>query len=343
MFLTLAISTISCAQQTEIKEDGIYAKFMTSKGDIICQLEYEKTPMTVANFVGLAEGDFQVNGVKISKPFYQNLKFHRVIANFMIQGGCPQGTGAGNPGYAFPDEFDPSLKHDKPGILSMANAGPGTNGSQFFITHVPTPHLDNRHSVFGHVIEGMDIVNTIAQNDELYDVKIIRVGDAANKWNAQESFNKAYDKIAQVEAEKKAAIAKITSMTKEEYAKDYFEKVKKIAPKAKQTPSGLIAVIQSQGDKTKIASGDKLKVHYTGKFMSGEKFDSSVDRGAPMEFQYKIQGMIPGFEEAIGMLGKGGKATFYIPYYLAYGAQDRPGLPAYSDLVFEVQIVDIQK
>ena len=167
--------------------NGIYAKLITSKGAIVVHLEHEKTPGTVGNFVALAEGNLENTAKPQGTPYYDGLKFHRVIPDFMIQGGCPQGTGTGNPGYQFDDEFHPDLKHHGPGVLSMANAGPGTNGSQFFITHIATPWLDGKHTVFGNVIEGQDIVDAIEQGDTM-TVEILRQGEAAVSWNAVEAF-----------------------------------------------------------------------------------------------------------------------------------------------------------
>ena len=169
-------------------ENGIYAKFNTSKGSVLVKLTHDLTPGTVGNFVALAEGNLENKVKPQGTKYYDGLTFHRVIPDFMIQGGCPLGSGTGDPGYKFDDEFHPSLKHDKPGILSMANAGPATNGSQFFITHVATPHLDGMHSVFGHVIEGQEVVNTIAQGDKIESVKIIRSGDKAKAFDAPKVF-----------------------------------------------------------------------------------------------------------------------------------------------------------
>lgn len=174
--------------------DGLYAKFETSKGDILVQLEFEKTPLTVCNFVGLAQGTLKTN-VRQGKPFYDGLNFHRVIANFMIQGGCPLGTGTGSPGYRFADEFDPSLRHSGPGILSMANSGPGTNGSQFFITHGPTPHLDGKHTVFGKVVQGQNVVDAIRKDDKLVKVTIGAVGEKAKTFKAFKTDQVTFDKL----------------------------------------------------------------------------------------------------------------------------------------------------
>ena len=171
-------------------EDGLYAKITTNRGEILLRLHYEKTPMTVMNFAGLAKGKLKSSRPE-GEPYYDGLTFHRVIDNFMIQGGCPEGRGTGGPGYRFPDEFDTSLRHDGPGVLSMANAGPGTNGSQFFITHVATPHLDGRHSVFGRVVEGQDVVNSVRGGDVMEKVEILRLGADAEAFEvSQEAFDR---------------------------------------------------------------------------------------------------------------------------------------------------------
>src|SRR5690606_29665569 len=175
------------------------------KGSILIKLTHDKTPGTVGNFVALAEGSLENSARPQGKPYYDGLKFHRVIPDFMIQGGDPNGTGSGGPGYNFDDEFHPELRHDTPGVLSMANAGPGSNGSQFFITHVATPWLDDKHTVFGNVIEGQNVVDTIMQGDIIESVEIIREGDDAKNWNAVEAFRIFEGSRAKREAEARAA------------------------------------------------------------------------------------------------------------------------------------------
>lgn len=325
-------------------ETGIYAEFTTTKGVILVQLDYDKVPMTVANFVGLAEGNFTVDdSIQYTAPFFDGLKFHRVIADFMIQGGDPQGTGSGGPQHRFHDEFHADLKHSGPGILSMANSGPNTNGSQFFITHKETPWLDNKHSIFGHVIFGQDVVNAIEQNDVMTSVKIIRKGKVAKQWDATKEFAAVRAKILEEEAAQKAMYEKIAAMTPEEYSEYMYQEVLKTEPNAQKSESGLVYVIHEEGEGRKAQKGVGLKVHYRGTFRAdGKQFDASYDRGQPMAFTFMEQRMIPGFEEGLAMLAKGGKAKLIIPYYAAYGAQGRPGaIPPYADLVFDIEIVDI--
>jgi peptidylprolyl isomerase len=351
--LSLFVATAAIAGDGEKKkkakkpklEKGMYAEFKTTKGNIIISLEYDKVPMTVANFVGLAEGDFIVDDtIEYKEPFYDGLKFHRVIDNFMIQGGDPQGNGSGGPEHRFHDEIVESLKHSGPGILSMANSGPNTNGSQFFITHKDTPWLDGKHTVFGHVIHGQDVVNAIVKDDIMEEVKIIRKGKIAKKWDATEHFKVVRDSILEIEKAKQAEFEKIAAMSQEEYGNFMYEEVLKTDPSAKLSSSGLVYSIANPGDELKPEEGTTMTVHYRGTFRKdGKQFDASYDRGQPMTFKYKVQRMIPGFEEGLGMLGKGGKARLIIPYYAAYGAKGRPGaIPPYSDLVFDIEIVDLK-
>jgi peptidyl-prolyl cis-trans isomerase A (cyclophilin A) len=267
-------------------EPGIYAVITTPKGKIVCRLEYEKTPMTVGNFIALAEGVHPQTTAKKGKPLYDGLTFHRVIDKFMIQGGDPQGNGMGGPGYKFQDEFDLTLRHDKPGVLSMANSGANTNGSQFFITHVPTPWLDNKHTVFGHVVEGMDVVNAIKQGDTKTKVEIVRVGDAAKAFDAVHSFQNGAELI-----KKKAEASRANAKA------DWEAKVKSKFPAAIGTPSGLYYVIDTEGTGAVARTGQTVVAHYTGMFWDGKKFDSSKDRGTPFEFPIGQGRVIAGWDE----------------------------------------------
>jgi peptidylprolyl isomerase len=313
-------------------EDGLYASLVTSKGKILIELEFEKTPLTVANFVGLAEGTKEYNDSKgrTSGRYYDGLTFHRVIADFMIQGGCPLGSGTGGPGYNFTDEFDPSLKHDKPGVLSMANAGPNTNGSQFFITHVPTPHLDGKHSVFGHVVTGQDVVDAIEKGDSLVRIDIIRVGDKAEGFASDQ---KAFD-ILLAGIEKKKANAEKERIEKEQTI------IKIKWPNAKKTDSGLMYTVLKEGSGDKPTTGTMISVHYTGMLVDGSKFASSVDQGEPIPIPVGTGRVIAGWDEALLDMKKGEKRILIIPPDLGYGNKQKGPIPPNSTLVFEVELVD---
>ena len=314
------------------KEDGMYAVFTTSKGKIVCKLEYEKTPMTVGNFVALCEGKHPLAAAYTGKPFYDGLTFHRVIPNFMIQGGDPQGTGAGDPGYKFSDEFDPSLKHTGPGTLSMANAGPGTNGSQFFITHVATPWLDGKHTIFGHVVEGQKVVNEIAQGDKMETVRILRNGKAATAFDAVHAFKSGEENM-----KKKAE----ESMKADKASWD--AKVKAKFPTAKKTASGLYYVVDKEGTGAIAKVGQTVVAHYTGTFWDGQKFDSSKDRNQPFEFPLGQHRVIAGWDEGFGLFKVGTTGKLIIPYYLAYGERGNPGgIPPKADLIFEVEMLGVK-
>ncbi|MEE3999330.1 peptidylprolyl isomerase [Tenacibaculum sp. FZY0031] len=308
-------------------DNGIYAKFTTPKGDILVNLEYEKTPGTVGNFVALAEGNLENSAKPQGTPYYNGLKFHRVIADFMVQGGCPQGTGTGNPGYKFDDEIHPELKHDAPGKLSMANAGPGTNGSQFFITHVATPWLDGKHTVFGSVVEGQDVVDAIAQDDTM-DVEIIRVGDAAEAFNAVEAFRTFEGAREKREAEAKAK---------------QKELLDQVAAGYDETPSGLRYKILQNGDGKQATKGAMVSVHYKGQLLDGTVFDSSYKRKQPIDFAIGVGQVIPGWDEGIQLLKVGDKARLVIPSDLAYGAQGAGGvIPPNATLIFDVELMNVK-
>jgi len=309
-------------------QDGIYAKFNTPKGEILVKLTYDKTPGTVGNFVALAEGNMENTSRPQGKPYYDGLKFHRVIADFMIQGGCPLGTGTGDPGYKFDDEFHPDLTHDGPGVLSMANAGPGTNGSQFFITHVATPWLDNKHTVFGHVEQGQEVVDAIAQGDKIESLEIVRVGDEAQNWNAIEAF-----RTFEGAREKRIAAEKAKAEAEMEKLAAGFEKTK----------SGLRYKIIQKGSGAKAENGKIVSVHYEGSLANGQIFDSSYKRNQPIDFTLGIGQVIPGWEEGIALLKVGDKGRFVIPSHLAYGSAGAGGvIPPDATLIFDVELMAVK-
>ncbi|GAK98225.1 probable peptidyl-prolyl cis-trans isomerase [Nonlabens tegetincola] len=309
-------------------QEGLYAKFDTTKGEILVQLHYDKTPGTVGNFVALAEGNLENQAKPQGTPYYDGLKFHRVIPDFMIQGGDPQGTGAGGPGYKFDDEFHPELRHDGPGVLSMANAGPGTNGSQFFITHVETAWLDDKHTVFGKVMEGQDVVDAIEQGDEIKKVSILRQGENAEAFNAVESFR-------QFEGAARA---------REEQAKKQAEQeLEEIAAGFNKTESGLRYQIINHGEGKQAEKGKTVSVHYKGMLANGKVFDSSYSRNQPIDFPLGMGQVIPGWDEGISLLKVGDKARLVIPSHLGYGASGAGGvIPPNAVLVFDVELMDVK-
>ena len=336
LFTAIIVLTIfSCSPKLE---DGIYAKVNTNKGEIQLQLTYDQTPVTVANFVSLAEGtNTQVDSIYSGKPYYDGLIFHRVIQDFMIQGGDPTGTGQGGPGYRFDDEIVPELKHDGPGVLSMANAGPGTNGSQFFITHKETPWLDGKHTVFGRVTEGQSVVDSIAQNDTIIGITIIRKGRDAKKFDATTTFENYFLEKDKVKNDKRDALVALEQS-------------------ATYTDSGLGVVITTKGDGEAVSTDKTVMTHYAVYFEDGRLLDTSLADVAraynmynpnrpyqpiPARVDADAQ-MITGFKEGLRLLSVGDKATLYLPYELAYGANGGRGIPPQTNLIFEVEVVGLE-
>lgn len=309
-------------------QDGIYAKFNTPKGEILVRLTHDKTPGTVGNFVALAEGNMENTAKPQGTPYYDGLKFHRVIADFMVQGGCPQGSGTGDPGYKFDDEFHPELRHSGPGVLSMANAGPGTNGSQFFITHGATPWLDNKHTVFGFVEQGQDVVDGISQGDLIESLEILRVGEEAKDWNAIEAF-----RVFEGARERRIAQAKAQAEAEMEQLAAGFD----------STKSGLRYKFIQKGKGTKAENGKLVSVHYEGSLPNGQVFDSSYKRKEPIDFTLGIGQVIKGWEEGIALLQVGDKARFVIPSHLAYGSAGAGGvIPPDATLIFDVELMGVK-
>ncbi len=326
LFSLTMIPSGAMAQGEAGLADGLYAKMDTDKGIILLQLFYKQAPLTVTNFAGLALGKMDTD-VKKGEKFYDGLTFHRVIPDFMIQGGDPEGTGRGGPGYRFQDEFCPELKHDSPGILSMANAGPGTNGSQFFITHKATPWLDGKHTVFGKVVTGMEVVNAIKKGDKIKTVEILAIGDEAQAFRTDQA---GFDAI----------ITNRSAKDMEAFKEQMHEKY----PDAVETESGLMYVMVQEGTGPAVTAGATVQVHYTGLFTTGKKFDSSRDRGKPIEFVLGKGQVIKGWDIGIEGMKKGEARQLLIPYPLAYGERGYPGaIPPRCTLIFDVELVGIQQ
>ena len=366
---SIALSSCKSSKYPDL-EDGLYADIQTAKGDIVVKLEYDKTPVTIANFISLAEGSntFVAEEHK-GKKFYDGLTFHRVMKDFMIQGGDPLANGTGNPGYKFMDEFNDSLVHDKKGILSMANGGPNMNGSQFFITHKATPWLDNRHSVFGEVVMGMSVLDSIANvpvaagNKPMEEVKmntivIIRNGKEAKKFDAvavmTDYFDKEGERLAAVEAEKQEKIEAVKKV-KATFAAGLADG----KAKAKAYPSGLkvLSIVDSKDKKP--ALGSKVMVMYAGYLEDGTLFDSNYEEIAtkyntfderrkqgggyfPTEMSYSTDSpLISGFREGLLSMKVGDKVRVFIPSHLGYGEQGGGPIPPGADLVFDLEITGL--
>ena len=310
-------------------EDCMYAKINTTKGEILIQLEYEKTPLTVANFVALAEGTMENKKKDLGTPYYDGLKFHRVIADFMVQGGCPEGSGMGDPGYKFADEFHPELKHDKGGVLSMANSGPGTNGSQFFITHKETPWLDGKHSVFGFVVDGMDVVNLIKQGDTLESISIERIGDEANRFIANEESFSNYIALANEKIIAKQALRQIDF---ENYANSTY-------PDAYKNESGYFTVINKQGDGNLVSNGQIVSVDIALKANSGQVMREA---GSPIKFTLGSGDIISIIDSNVIEMSIGESRTILAPYEYVFGEAPSGNIPQDSFIIFDLVLISVE-
>ena len=354
VILLLAISFLVACKPSKYKDlqDGLYADIETDKGFILVQLHEKEVPLTVANFVTLAEGTntFVSDSLK-GKKYFDGIKFHRVINDFMIQGGDPLGTGQGGPGYRFEDEFpkdskgDLLYKHDQVGVLSMANSGPGTNGSQFFITHKPTPWLDGKHSVFGLVKEGQSVVDSIAKDDLIKHITILKVGSDAKRFDAVQVFETEFKKSQALKVERLKNQAEKEKNRYDAYLKDradFYEK--QDYAKAKILPSGLGVLVLKKGKSGAKVSTDKpVTMHYTLHFADGKLFQSTRENNSPFVCTIDQQPMIAGFTEGIIGLGEGAKVRLFVPYQLAWGERGNPTFPPKTDVVFDIEILKIEK
>lgn len=329
--LLLTVLLMGCNSLESQLDDGLYARIVTERGDIVVELTYKKTPLTVRNFVGLAEGSIEHTRAE-SDPFYDGLTFHRVVDDFVIQGGDPKGDGTGGPGYSFPDEIDSSLTHSEAGVLSMANSGPDSNGSQFFITLDATPWLDGMHTVFGEVVRGMDVVRSIQPGDKIETIDIIRVGEEARSFETDQA---AFDQ----------SLAEAQAADREEAKRAKAAQLKQIQqswPNAERTESGVFYVIQKEGEGPSPERGDTVAVHYTGSLLTGVPFESTENREEPVRFTVGTGGVIPGWDEVLLDMKAGETRTAIVPPELAYGADGARGIiPPHSYLVFEVELVSV--
>jgi cyclophilin family peptidyl-prolyl cis-trans isomerase len=357
--LALTVSMTSCKSKYPNLENGLYAEFVTNKGTFVAKFYFEATPLTVANFVELAEGKHEmVDSAYTGKPYFNGLTFHRVIKDFMIQGGDPSGDGSGNPGYRFPDEIVDTLKHTKKGLLSMANAGVATNGSQFFITLKETPWLDGKHTVFGEIVVGQEIVDSIGMvettkpGDKPVIAVVIQEVNIINKGVTVPSFTSEMEKIEAAKKEREDRLYRVAAAT--------ARGLNDLKELADELPSGLKMFWRNKGDGVKPEEGSKIHMNYSGFLDDGTLFDTNVveiaekydavdpqklERGlyVPTVSDYSKEArLIPGFREGLLQMSVGDKTILYIPAHLAFGEQGIPNvIPPNSDLVFELELVDI--
>lgn len=376
VLLMALVTATACKDEYPELEDGIYTEIITNKGTMVLRLEYQKAPVTVANFISLAEGtNTLVDSVHIGKKYYNGLTFHRIIDEFMIQGGDPTGTGTGSPGYKFNNEFSDDLKHDKVGTLAMANSGPNTNGSQFYITEVPTPFLDGSYNIFGYLVLGEDVLHTLAGVETtkpgdrpvdpviMNEVNIIRKGKEAKNFDAPSVFKNHFAEAEKLEKER---LAKIEQAERERAEKtkiaaaDMKPALETYEGKSTTLASGLKMFNITKGSGPKPKTGDIVKLNYEGYFTDGRLFDSNVksveenygmynDRKdaaqgynpMPMPFSPDAQ-MIPGFKEAVNQMIVGDRSFFYLPAHLAYGERGNRVIPPNTDLIFIIQMVEVE-
>lgn len=321
----------ACADDYADLGDGLFAVIQTDRGEIVISLEYERAPMTTANFVGLAEGTISSTRGD-SVRYFDGLTFHRVVPGFVIQGGDPAGNGTGGPGYEFPNEIHDELSHDSDGVVAMANSGPHTNGSQFYITLAPTPHLDGGYSIFGHVVAGQDVLESIQQGDEMTTVEIVRNGAAAKAFDASEQ--RFRERISEAEtllaAEALAARREALALMAEQY------------PDAQERSSGIYLSSDEQGVLTP-SSGQQVTFHYTASVLGGEQFDDSRGRDDPLTVTIGDAGLLPGLDAALRAMSVGQKAIAIIPPELAFGDGGVSGaIPPWSFIVFDIEILSIE-
>jgi peptidylprolyl isomerase len=332
-------ATPAVARPDTSSASGVFAEITTQKGKMLCKLYYEQVPLTVANFVGLIEGT--KNSIKpLGTPFYDGLKWHRVVKDFVIQGGDPNGDGSGGPGYSFADEFDPNLKHDGVGILSMANSGPATNGSQFFITHKATPWLDGKHSVFGRVIKGIDVVNAVEQDDDIQSIKIIRKGPKAQLFVIDQAKFEAIQTQAKV-AEEAYKVKEAALM--EEKMRTTEVRIKQMYPNAIKTPTGIYYTITQVGTGPKAVKNAEVKFHSVGKILDGQTLDDTRSRNQPASITIGQRPILKGIEDMFYDMKQGERRVMVLPYTMCYvGDPKALVFPAGTFIVFDVEFLEVK-